>query len=368
MPAGALISGAFGLASNAANIVAEDYRLDKQHEYNKETMALQNQYNIEAAERQQGYNEKNAALSYQYGEQAADAADARTRKMTEDFWKQYNSPEAQARALKEAGLSVGLMYGNNGSAGGVSTPAGAQGTGATVENPNVQANQAIGDVAVNPLQGVNLAMGWAQVAKIMAETKAIKGGEKRSQDLHTGNLQLQQLGIKNSQYDANLKNIDLLFQTNTLESRQEAIKLNNKNTLAQLEKTLFETNASKQKLDLELKTLEENWKKIQNENAILKIQEEWQDKLNEAQIKHLTSNWQTFVFGDRKITDFFEGIGKGIEDTTRNAITTFFEEEKEQNTEINEIFNEAKKGNKRGAIKRFLNLSATQNNDQPWRF
>ena len=66
-----------------------------------------------------------AAVNYGYGEMSADNAQARTKALYSELY----SPEAKVKQLKEAGLSVGLMYGQGG-AGGTSSTAGAQGQGA----------------------------------------------------------------------------------------------------------------------------------------------------------------------------------------------------------------------------------------------
>ena len=66
-----------------------------------------------------------AAVNYGYGEKSADNAQARTKALYSELY----SPEAKVKQLKEAGLSVGLMYGQGGPGGTSSTP-GAQGQGA----------------------------------------------------------------------------------------------------------------------------------------------------------------------------------------------------------------------------------------------
>ena len=66
-----------------------------------------------------------AGVNYGYGEMAADSADARTRALYKDLY----SPEAKVKQLKNAGLSVGLMYGQGG-AGGTTSTSGAMGQGA----------------------------------------------------------------------------------------------------------------------------------------------------------------------------------------------------------------------------------------------
>ena len=88
---------------------------------------------------------------------SADSADARTRALYSDLY----SPEAKVKQLKEAGLSVGLMYGQGG-AGGTSSTAGAQGQGAGGQ----QGKQPIGI-----LQGAELGLMAAQAKKIRSRSR-----------------------------------------------------------------------------------------------------------------------------------------------------------------------------------------------------
>ena len=70
-------------------------------------------------------NELQMERTFGYNERAAKNADARTRALFTDLY----SPEAKVKQLKEAGLSVGMMYGQ-GRASGTSSTQGAQGAGA----------------------------------------------------------------------------------------------------------------------------------------------------------------------------------------------------------------------------------------------
>ena len=90
-----------------------------------------------------------AAVNYGYGEMAADNAQARTKALYSELY----SPEAKVKQLKDAGLSVGLMYGQGGAGGTSSTP-GAQGQGAGGQ----QGKQPIGI-----LQGAEIGLLAAQI-------------------------------------------------------------------------------------------------------------------------------------------------------------------------------------------------------------
>nr|DAI47872.1 MAG TPA: hypothetical protein [Microviridae sp.] len=88
---GNALSQAFGLSWSPEKAMREQWK------YNKDIMALQNQYEQQAA-----------AQSQQYAK---------------DFWD-YTNTESQVQHLKNAGLNIGLMYGQSG-AGGMGASGGA---------------------------------------------------------------------------------------------------------------------------------------------------------------------------------------------------------------------------------------------------
>ena len=88
---GNALSQAFGLSWSPEKAMREQWK------YNKDIMALQNQYQQQAAEKSQQY--------------------------AKDYWD-YTNTENQVRHLKNAGLNVGLMYGQSG-AGGMGASGGA---------------------------------------------------------------------------------------------------------------------------------------------------------------------------------------------------------------------------------------------------
>ena len=66
---------------------------------------------------QKELNEQAASLNYEYGEKAAENAYDRQLAMYNRSYEDQ-SYKAMVKQMKEAGLSVGLMYGGNGSGGG----------------------------------------------------------------------------------------------------------------------------------------------------------------------------------------------------------------------------------------------------------
>ena len=111
----------------------------------------------------QQYTRENMLYGYQLNEQAANAADARTRKLYGDFY----SPQAQMRQLKEAGLSPSIFYGGTPGQGGT---AGAQGGTHAMAAPYAP---------VSMLEGAQVANLLAQAKKTEAETKTITGENER---------------------------------------------------------------------------------------------------------------------------------------------------------------------------------------------
>ena len=129
-----------------------------------------------------------AAVNYGYGEMAADNAQARTKALYSELY----SPEAKVKQLKDAGLSVGLMYGQGGAGGTSSTP-GAQGQGAGGQ----QGKQPIGI-----LQGAEIGLMAAQAKKLEAEA------DNLNQDTDVKEKQSQKLAEEVAEVKANVAKIE----------------------------------------------------------------------------------------------------------------------------------------------------------------
>ena len=137
------ISRALGLSWSAKKAMQE------QEAYNKRIMALQNQYQQQAAEKSQQY--------------------------AKDYWD-YTNTENQVQHLKNAGLNVGLMYGQGG-AGGMGASGGAH--QASPEQPQgnpvgmaLQVQQIEQQRRMNDAQ---IALAEAQAEKTKAEKEKISG-------------------------------------------------------------------------------------------------------------------------------------------------------------------------------------------------
>ena len=114
------------------------------------------------------------SISSNFNERAAERAYKRSKDYF-DYVAAYNTPEQQKQRLKDAGLSVGLMYGQGG-AGGTSTSGGqGQGTG----NPGTNAVGMGLQAKQIELQQKNvesqIALNMATANKTEAEAKKIAG-------------------------------------------------------------------------------------------------------------------------------------------------------------------------------------------------
>ena len=124
-----------------------------------------------AMKEQEAYNKRIMALQNQYQQQAA----AQSQQYAKDYWD-YTNAENQVSHLKNAGLNVGLMYGQNG-AGGM----GASG-GARQESPDQAQGNPIGmALQVQQIEqqrrmnDAQIALAEAQASKAKEEAKKIGG-------------------------------------------------------------------------------------------------------------------------------------------------------------------------------------------------
>lgn len=124
-----------------------------------------------AMKEQEAYNKRIMALQNQYQQQAA----AQSQQYAKDYWD-YTNAENQVRHLKNAGLNIGLMYGQSG-AGGM----GASG-GARQESPEQAQGNPIGmALQVQQIEqqrrmnDAQIALAEAQAEKAKEEAKKIGG-------------------------------------------------------------------------------------------------------------------------------------------------------------------------------------------------
>lgn len=124
-----------------------------------------------AMREQEAYNKRIMALQYQYQQQAA----AQSQQYAKDYWD-YTNAENQARHLKNSGLNIGLMYGQSG-AGGM----GASG-GARQESPDQAQGNPVGMALQvqqieqqRKMNDAQIALAEAQASKAKEEAKKIGG-------------------------------------------------------------------------------------------------------------------------------------------------------------------------------------------------
>lgn len=154
-----------------------------------------------------------ANMNYKLGEKAADNADARTRRLYED----YQSPEALLKQYKEAGLSPSLMFGGGG-AGGTTLPSGAMGTGS--------AGMGVQTFGVNPVDMAQVNLMNAEAKKAEAEAKTEEATrEGKVKDLEATISQkiatTDNIGLKNvwQEFQNSIEMFDLTFAASTTEEK-----------------------------------------------------------------------------------------------------------------------------------------------------
>lgn len=124
------------------------------------------------------YEKQGMAMQYEYGQQAADAEYKRNLQM----WKDTNYG-AQRAEMEDAGLSVGLMYGNGG--GSAASTAGGSATQPSAPKTNpveVALQQESMGLQLKQIEAQNR-LANAQAAKTIAEANKIAGADTEGQKL-----------------------------------------------------------------------------------------------------------------------------------------------------------------------------------------
>lgn len=124
------------------------------------------------------YEKEGMGLQYNYGQQAADAEYKRNLQM----WKDTNFG-AQRQEMENAGLSVGLMYGNGGGSA-------ASTAGGTATQPNAPKTNPVEVALQQQAMGLQLKqieaqnkLASAETAKTLAEANKIAGVDTKGQEL-----------------------------------------------------------------------------------------------------------------------------------------------------------------------------------------
>jgi hypothetical protein len=270
---GAIGGGLLGLFSGKKNNSAQ-----RQLANEKELMGLQNQYNTEMAEG----NQKRAM----------------------EMWN-YTNYENQVKHMKNAGLSVGLMYGNGGGMG--ASTSGGQGAG--VSNPGTTAVQQGLQAKMMGVQLGNIqsqtALNAAQAAKNMAEADKIKGVDTKATEATIENViaQTDNEKAKNGLIYAQKRMAEIQGDLNN--ANIEEIGYN----IRQIEKTidLMDENITAAKISNEIaQATKKNQIEMSAINVLNGIKDallkESQGKLTEAEAKAVTvklaQGWKQLELGE----------------------------------------------------------------------
>ena len=241
---GNALSQAFGLSWSPQKAMQEQWK------YNKNIMALQNRYQQQAA-----------AQSQQYAK---------------DYWD-YTNAENQARHLRNAGLNVGLMYGQSG-AGGMGASGGAHQSSPEQPQGNpvgmaLQVQQLEQQRRMNDAQ---IALAEAQASKANEEAKKIGGVDTQEA--------LKRIEGLASQIDLNLKEGNykeaLVQLTKAEKEATEALKSLREMQEGLTKAQISEAFATATKYSEEARTefwLKEN-EKIQNQY----LKDSYQDRVDAA--------------------------------------------------------------------------------------
>jgi hypothetical protein len=270
---GAIGGGLLGLFSGK-----KDNSAQRQLANEKELMGLQNKYNTEMAEG----NQKRAM----------------------EMWD-YTNYENQVKHMKNAGLSVGLMYGNGGGMG--ASTSGGQGSG--VSNPGTTAIQQGLQAKMMGVQLGNVqsqtALNAAQAAKNMAEADKIKGVDTKAAEATIENViaQTDNEKAKNGLIYAQKRMAEIQGDLNN--ANIEEIGYN----IRQIEKTidLIDENITAAKISNEVaQATKKNQIEMSAINVLNGIKDallkESQGKLTEAEAKAVTvklaQGWKQLELGE----------------------------------------------------------------------
>lgn len=237
--------------------------MEEQLKYNKNIMALQNQYQQQAAERSQQY--------------------------AKDYWD-YTNTENQVQHLKNAGLNIGLMYGQSG-AGGMGASGGAHQTSPEQPqgNPIAMALQTQQIEQQRRMNDAQIALTQAQAEKAEEEAKKIKGvdTDKTVQEIKT---MIQQEGWYKA--DADLKVQLRTESAEKVKEIQENVELIKKEQFTEEQKAKKFYEEAITEIE-EQKVLAKKWE-VLNEEAIEKrinnqiLQESKNELIRSAALRNST--------------------------------------------------------------------------------
>ena len=199
----------------------------QQHNANQQNIQIQKDINQQNAELQQSINNQNIQHQQltledqqEFSRQAAAQSDAYTRGLYNDLY----SPQARVKQLKQAGLSVGLMYGQGGT-GGTTSTSGAQAATPSIQPAMAQAPRMNAPV-INPalMNVTDLLKALADLPANIKTEKEIEVMDKQKNlidkqisqiEAETNTTILSQTGIE---LDNQIKELDIKLKTGSLDN------------------------------------------------------------------------------------------------------------------------------------------------------
>lgn len=253
-----------GLAGAAGNFVSGLFS-DKDNP--KEIMELQNQLEKERMKYQSDLNES--------------AADRNQQRALEYFNQtaEYNNPKNQRRRLEEAGLNIGLMYGNAGQAGGSGA------TGGGTEQ---------GVSAITP-QGVSMGLQLEQLRLQNELAKAEIGktaaeGEKIKEETKKTGTETKDIEQRIEESKTRIK--DIIAGIPAKEQQYYVEKANQElmESMKELNETIKSVNVRKEKnMELESHVILKQYSKLESEIENLEITNELKRETKDLIKKRITS-------------------------------------------------------------------------------
>ena len=354
------ISAIIAIFSAIVAAIGTGVNLWQQHAANQQNVQMQQDINQQNAQLQENINQQNIQnqqrtlqQQQQFSREAAAQSDAYTRGLYRDLY----SPQAKVKQLKQAGLSVGLMYGQGGM-GGTSSTTGAMATTPSIQPPIAQAPMMNAPV-INPalMNVTDLLKALADIPANIKTEKEIEVMDKQKNlidkqisqiEAETNTTILSQAGIK---LDNDIKELDKKLKEGSLEKsfkildqQIQQIKITNEKTEEEIKGLKIDNDNKQEMYDLSKKqaaqSIAESISKISlnNANKILaeaktiteeKVREEIEARCNililqaeeiqqriekgeielkyydilkeaEAQIEQLEAKIQTWEFGKRE--------------------------------------------------------------------
>lgn len=195
---GALIGAGSSLLGNVLGLGAGNRASEKQHQYNKEIMAIQQDYNLYNAKQQQQYNK--------------------------ELWD-YTNYENQVKHLKAAGLNPALLYGKSGSGGMSASGANITGSSAVGGNEMAAAAPYVGAGSQMGMTMANLAADIA-IKKSTANANDAAAAKSRSEAAKIAGVDTELAKAQEELTQAKTKTEESMQMLNTwnAEAKKQAIR------------------------------------------------------------------------------------------------------------------------------------------------